>query len=172
MAVCPAGDDVIAPFLTDRPQYLRDVVRPLQDKDETVYVVRGSDAEEYVARRFPNKHTKRVGNSLNRVRSIPAFLNGLPLAFQPNRAKGLDVTYHFTFTGTEELRATIIISDQTLEVKEEHVGTADLQVTADSSTWLGFVAKERNLLWALLRRKVRIKGSPRLLLAFGECFPS
>lgn len=172
MAVCPAGDDVIAPFLTDRPQYLRDVVRPLQDKDETVYVVRGSDAEEYVARRFPNKQTKRVGNSLNRVRSIPAFLNGLPLAFQPNHANGLDVTYHFTFTGTEELRATIIISDQTLKVKEGHVGDADLQVTADSSTWLGFVAKERNLVWALLRRKIRIKGSPRLLLAFGECFPS
>src|SRR5262249_13705196 len=25
MGVCPAGDDVIAPFLTDRPQYLQDV---------------------------------------------------------------------------------------------------------------------------------------------------
>ena len=29
-----------------------------------------------------------------------------------------------------------------------------------------------NLLWALLRRKIRIKGSPRLLVAFGKCFPS
>jgi hypothetical protein len=26
--------------------------------------------------------------------------------------------------------------------------------------------------WALLRRRIRIKGSPRLLLAFGRCFPS
>src|SRR4029450_817546 len=73
MAVCPAGDDVLAPFLTDRPQYLQDVVRPLKDKPETVYVVSNSDAEEYVARRFPHKHTKRVGNSLNRLRSIQAF---------------------------------------------------------------------------------------------------
>jgi len=55
-------------------------------------------------------------------------------------------------------------------VKEGHVGNADLKVTTDSSTWLGFVAKERNLVWALLRRKIRIKGSPRLLLAFGKCF--
>ena len=172
MGVCPAGDDVIAPFLTDRPQYLRDVVRPLQDKEETVYVVPNSDAEEYVARRFPHKHAKRVGNSLNRVRSISSFLNGLPLTFQPNRSKGLDATYHFSFTGPEERRATVAIRNQRLQVSEGHTGKADIVVTADSQTWLGFLAKERNLVWALLRRRVRIKGSPRLLLAFGKCFPS
>jgi Fe-S-cluster-containing hydrogenase component 2 len=172
MAVCPAGDDVIAPFLTDRSQYLADVVRPLQDKQETIYVVAGSDAEEHVARRFPNKHTKYVGNSLNRVRSIAAFLNGLPLVFQPRQSKGLDVTYHFTFTGAEERQTTIVIKNQTLQISDGHVGNANIKVTADSSTWLGFLAKERNLVWALLRRKIRIKGSPRLLLAFGKCFPS
>ena len=172
MAVCPAGDDVLGPFLTNRSQYLQDVVRPLQDKQETVYVVPGSDAEEYVARRFPNKHSKRVRNGLNRVRSIPAFLNGLPLTFQPNQSKGLEATYHFTFTGAEERRATISISGQKLVVRDGHIGDADIKVTADSQTWLGFLAKERNLVWALLRRKIRLKGSPRLLLAFGKCFPS
>jgi Fe-S-cluster-containing hydrogenase component 2 len=172
MAVCPAGDDVIAPYLTERSQYLEDVVRPLQDKEETVYVVSGSDAEEYVARRFPNKLTKRVGNSLNRVRSIKAFLNGLPLVFQRGQSKGLDVTYHFTFTGAEERQTTIAIKNQTLQINDGLVGNAQIEVIADTSTWLGFLAKERNLVWALLRRKIRIKGSPRLLLAFGKCFPS
>ena len=172
MAVCPAGDDVMAPFLTDRPQYLQDVVKPLQDKPETVYVVPSSDAEEHVARRFPNKQIKRVGNGLNRLRSISAFLNGLPLTFQRNRSKGLEATYHFTFTGAEERRATVTIRKQAIEVFEGHVAKADIEVTADTQTWLGFLAKERNLLWALLRRKIRIKGSPRLLLAFGKCFPS
>src|SRR5262249_29875104 len=62
MAVCPAGEDVIGPFLTNRKSYLQDVVKPLQEKEETVYVVPGSDAEEHVARRFPNKKAKRVGN--------------------------------------------------------------------------------------------------------------
>jgi hypothetical protein len=47
-----------------------------------------------------------------------------------------------------------------------------LHVTADTETWLGFLAKERSLLWAILRRKIRIKGSPRLLVAFGKCFPT
>ena len=53
LAVCPAGEDVIGPFLTDRATYLQDTVRPLTEKDETIYVIPGSDAEEYAPRRFP-----------------------------------------------------------------------------------------------------------------------
>ena len=64
------------------------------------------------------------------------------------------------------------IREDTLQVQDGHQGEADLLVTADSDTWLGFLAKERSLLWALLRRKIRIKGSPRLLVGFGKCFPS
>ncbi len=171
MAVCPAGEDVIGPFLTNRKGYLEDVVKPLQSKVENVYVVPGSDAEAHVARRFPHKKTKRVGNGLRPV-SIRGFLNGLPHAFQRNQSEGLDATYHFTFTGEEECEATVIIRDKTLQVQDSHLGAADIHITADSRTWLGFLAKERNLIWALIRRKIRIKGSPRLLLAFGRCFPS
>jgi ferredoxin len=171
LGVCPAGEEVIGPYLTDKAEHLRDVVRPLQEKEETVYVVAGSDAEEHVARRFPHKKTKRVGNGL-RPRSIQRFLSGLPLTFQPGKAANLDAVYHFTFTGKEAKQATITIRNGTLQVQDGHQGEAELQVTADSETWLGFLAKERSLLWALLRRRIRIKGSPRLLVAFGKCFPS
>jgi ferredoxin len=171
LAVCPAGEDVIGPYLHDKPGHLRDVVRPLQEKEETIYVVPGSDAETHVARRFPHKKTKRVGNGL-RPRSIARFLAGLKLTFQPGRAADLNAVYHFTFTGKEAKQATVTIHQGTLQVQDSHVGKADLQVTADSQTWLGFLAKERSLLWALLRRKIRIQGPPKLLIAFGKCFPS
>ena len=171
LAVCPAGEDVIGPYLTDKASHLQATVRPLQDKEETVYVVAGSDSEAHVARRFPNKKTKRVGNGL-RPRSIRGFLGSLPHVFQPGKSEGLDAIYHFTFTGSEERQATVVIRDKTVQVSEGHVGTPALRVTADSQWWLGFLAKERSLLWGLLRRKLRIKGSPRLLLAFGKCFPS
>ena len=171
MAVCPAGEDVIAPFLTERKQYLDDVVRPLQRKAETVYVIPGSDAEAYVSRRFPHKRAKKVSGSL-RPTSIERFLDGLRLVFQRDQAAGLDATYHFTFTGEEEREATVVIRDKTLQVDEGHVGKADLRVTADARTWLGFLRKEQNLVWALVTRRIRMKGSPRLLLAFGKCFPS
>jgi alkyl sulfatase BDS1-like metallo-beta-lactamase superfamily hydrolase len=162
---------VIGPYLTAKAGHLRDTVRPLQEKHETVYVVPGSDAEEHVARRFPLKTIKRVSNGL-RPRSVQGFLAGLRLTFQPGKAAGLNAVYHFTFTGKEEKQATVTIRDGTLQVQDGHQGQADLRVTADSETWLGFLAKERSLLWALLRRRIRIKGSPRLLVAFGKCFPS
>lgn len=171
LAVCPAGEDVIGPYLADKPSFLQEVVRPLVDKQETIYVTPGSDAEQHVARRFPHKTTKRVGNGL-RVRTISSFLRGLSLAFQPGKAKGLSATYHFTFTGREARLATIIIQGGKLQLADGHHGEADLRVTADSETWLGFLAKERSLVWALLRRKIRLQGSPRLLVAFGRCFPS
>jgi alkyl sulfatase BDS1-like metallo-beta-lactamase superfamily hydrolase len=171
LSVCPAGEDVIGPYLTDKPGFLKDVVHPLTEKEETIFVVPGSDAEDHVARRFPNKRTKRVGNGL-RVRTIASFLRGLFLTFQAGKSKGLDAVYHFSFTGKEPNLATVTIRDGKLKVETGHVGTANLRITADSETWLGFLAKERSLLWAVLRRRIRIQGSLRLLLAFGKCFPS
>ena len=171
LAVCPAGEEVIGPYLTDRKAHLNEVVRPLQQKEETIYVAENSDAEEYVAKRFPHKMIKRVGNSL-RPNTIEGFLTGIPNVFQPGKSAGLNGTFHFTFTGHEQRQATIVIQQQKLSVKEGHVGQSDLHVTADSRTWIGFLRQEKNLAWALLRRKIRIKGSPKLLVAFGKCFPS
>jgi ferredoxin len=170
MAVCPAGEDVIGPYLADQRQYVSGVVRPLQEKKETVYVLEGSDAERHVTRRFPHKTAKRVHNPV-RVRSIAAFLTGLPAFFQRNRAEGLTATYHFRFIGDEEVQATVRIHEQRVTVQRGLHGTADLSVTADTATWLGYLAGDRNLLWALLTRRIQLRGSPRLLRAFGRCFP-
>ncbi|HSP15721.1 MAG TPA: SCP2 sterol-binding domain-containing protein [Thermoanaerobaculia bacterium] len=169
LSVCPAGEDVIGPFLADRPKFLQTIVKPLQEKEETVYVLPNSDAEAHVARRFPSKKSKRVSNGL-RSPSVASFLRGLRLTFQRERAGDLDATYHFTFTGAEELEATVVIRNKRLEVMPGRVGKADLRITADAAAWLRFIRKETSIIWPLLRRMIRIQGPPRLLLAFGRCF--
>jgi len=170
LAVCPAGEDVIGPFLNNRKDFIKDTLRPLTEKEETLYVISGSDAEEYAPRRFPSKKIKRVNSGI-RPTSIQGFLFGLKLLFQPGKAAGLNIVYHFTFTGKEPKEATVVLRDGRLRVQDGHQDEADLRVTSDSETWLGFLAKERSLLWALLRRKIRIEGSPKLLMTFGKCFP-
>jgi putative sterol carrier protein len=74
--------------------------------------------------------------------------------------------------GLGKRQATVVIRDQTVRVTDGLEAKPDLRVIADSQTWLRFLRKEANLVWALLRRKIRIQGSPRLLLAFSRCFPS
>ena len=171
MAVCPAGEDVIGPYLADRKRHLQEVVRPLQEKPEPVYVVKGSDAEGHVRKHGKAKTLKHVGNAL-RPRTIDGLLFSMPLVFQREQSKGLNAAYHFVFTGAEARSATVVIRGQNIEVQDGLIGTADLRVKADGRTWLGFLAGERSLVWALLTGRIRLKGSPRLLIAFGKCFPS
>lgn len=171
MAVCPAGEDVLGPYLQDRQRHLREVVKPLQERGEPVYVVPGSDAEAVARRKFKNKTVKLVGNGL-RPRSIAGLLSFMPYTFQPNQSRGLEAIFHFTFTGAENRAVTIQIQNRTLQIKEGLFGTPGVHVTADTKTWLGFLAKESNLIAALIRRKIRLQGNPKLLHAFGKCFPS
>jgi ferredoxin len=170
VAVCPAGEDVIGPFLDDRKAFLEGVVDPLKAKEEPVYVIAGSDAEAHVAKRFPRKTIRRVRGM--QADSIRGFLFGMKLTFQREAARGLSATYHFTFTGRQPAESTVVIRDRTIDVQAGHVGEAQVRITADSDTWLGFLAKERSLIWALIRGKIRVRGSLRLMAAFGRCFPS
>ena len=86
MAVCPAGEDVISAYRDDRKGFLQEIVDPLRHKEETIYVTAGSDAEDYVKRRFPHKRVKRVGNGL-RVASI-ASLRARVVAALSEEARG------------------------------------------------------------------------------------
>jgi ferredoxin len=171
VAVCPAGEDVIGPYLASKNGFVDEVMRPLQAKREPLYVIPGSDAEAHAARRYPHKTLRRVRGSL-RPRSIAALLRGMPLSFQRHAAGELDATYHFSFTGDEKAEATVVIRSGAITVETGLVGKADIHVTADSATWLGFLAKEKSLFWALLTRRVRLRGNPKWLTEFKRCFPS
>lgn len=171
MATCPAGEDVIAPFLERRQDFVKEVLKPLQDKEETIYVVPGSDAETYVQKRFPHKTVKRVHNGI-RPQSISGFLTGMRRIFQPGQAKGLDVTYQFNFTGKEKREAVVTIKNQRVNVTDGVASRADLVVTADSGAWLKVLSNRAYLVWALVTGKIKLKGSPQLLLMFGKCFVS
>jgi putative sterol carrier protein len=72
-------------------------------------------------------------------------------------------------SGKRGIRAFIVILDGKLPIAEGHIGNPNIHLTADSETWIGFLRKERSLFRAFIRGKVRLRGSPKLLLAFGRC---
>src|SRR5262245_46183877 len=142
MAVCPAGEDVIGPYLRDTQRHLREVVRPLQERAEPVYIVAGSDAEAVARRKFKNKTVKLVANGL-RPRTIAGLLSLMPHVFQPNQSRGLDAVFHFSFTGAELREATITIRNRTIDIQDGLTGTPGVHVTTDSQSWLRLLAKEQ-----------------------------
>lgn len=170
MAVCPAGEDVIGPYLREPKDFVQQVVRPLQQKVEPVYVVEGSDAEAHVAKRFPHKRVRRIHSGV-RPKDVRGFIRLLPLGFQRESAADLSARYHFRFTGSDPYEATVHIHDQRVEVNDGLHGPPDLVVTADGEFWLKFLAGERGVLRGLLTRSLRLAGSPRLLRRFARCFP-
>ena len=171
MAVCPAGEDVISLYKQSKKNFTIEFVKPLQEKVEPLYVVPGSDAETHAKKRYPHKELRYVRNSL-RPRNLKTLLEGMPRIFQRQAAGKLDATYHFTFTGSDAATVTIVIRDGTFTLTDGLHGSPNIRVTTDTETWLGFLAKEKNLPWALLTSRIKLRGNPKWLLAFGKCFPS
>jgi epoxyqueuosine reductase QueG len=171
LSVCPAGEDVSGPYLQSKGEFTRETLKPLIDKEEIIYVVKNSDAEAHVTKRFPNKSVRHVGNAILPT-SVEKFLSYSPLIFNRGKSNGLNAVYHFKFSGAELRDATITIHNRTIKVDDGLIGKADLTISADAKTWVGFLRQEKNLVWALLTRKLRLKGDPRLLVKFGKCFPN
>ena len=63
-AVCPAGEDVIEPYLDDRKGFMDLVLKPLQEKKETLYVLPNSEAKAHAERRYPHKQVKVVDSGI------------------------------------------------------------------------------------------------------------
>jgi Fe-S-cluster-containing hydrogenase component 2 len=64
LAVCPAGEEVIEPFLDDRKGFMDLVLRPLQEKRETLYVLPDSAAKAHAEKRYPHKPVKVVDRGI------------------------------------------------------------------------------------------------------------
>jgi ferredoxin len=170
ISACPAGEDVIGPFLESRDSHFAEIVQPLIDKDELVYVIPDTDAEDTVTRRFPHKKIQHV-TSGRHTGSLQAYLFSLALGFQRGRARGLDLVTHLSFIGAHSLDATVVIKGKHLEVVPgRHVGDAGLRITADSQAWLRVLNRDLELGDAI-GAEVITASDEKLLAAYMRCFP-
>jgi ferredoxin len=84
MAVCPAGTDVIGPYLRDKRGFVATHLRPLRNRPEPVYVQSGTRAER-VAARNPAKQVRYIDYKVG-LASIDNALRGLQHMFDGTRA--------------------------------------------------------------------------------------
>lgn len=171
IAICPVGRPAaVSGKDSDKEPGSRSLLRKLQSRGETVFVLKGSDAEAHVRKNFPEKTIRQV-SSKTRIKNPGAFIAALPLVFQPEQSEGLNAVFHFQFTGKASAQGTVTISNKHMSISHTLEGTPDVQVSGDGNVWLACTAGERSLLWALLTRKMRIQGKIGLLQHFARCFP-
>ena len=133
--------------------------------------IKNSRAEDH-ARRNPNKEVKVITNVLH-PNSVNGFITGSRITFEPKHARGVNMTVHFQFNGKQTAKATIIIANETIDVKEGNVGTADLTIIADSEIWIKMVNKDTSSIdnmKAITSGKVKIQGNLKLFKQFQGCF--
>lgn len=94
-AVCPAGDDIIGPYMADKAAWRKEIALPLIQKQEDVYVQSGSRAEK-VARRKKNKRIRYIDYRVG-VSSPANFMLGIRHRFDPSRAQGVETAVGFVF---------------------------------------------------------------------------
>lgn len=114
-AVCPAGDDVIGPYIADKAAWRRDIAVPLMRKEETVYVTSGTRAE-HVALRNPAKRVRYVDYRPS-LSSPQNFALGLKHRFDRTRATDITVAVRFVFPDQSACTATI--NDNKLRLDHE-----------------------------------------------------
>lgn len=78
---------------------------------------------------------------------------------------------HPSLASGEAAECTVEIKDEKIRVTEGIEGQSDLRITATSRGGLRMLRKEASIGWLMLTLQVRIYGNPRLLVAFGKCFP-
>jgi hypothetical protein len=170
ISVCPAGEDVLGPFLEDRAAFVDRFVKPLQDKSETIYVLDGSDAQDIVAKKFPNKKVKTV-SWMNVEPTGPSLLFGMRLSFQRRRSKGLDATFHMHFTGPRAISGTVSVRRLAVDLDFGLKGVADVVLRVSGPTWVELLSRKLSVPDAMADGRLEVEGDAELVTRLVECYP-
>ena len=170
MGACPAGEQHVGAYQADREGYEREVVQPLLQRGDKIFVLPGSDAETRAAQLFPPERVKRVGAGV-KPPSARSFLEALHVVFQPGKAEGVQATYHFVFSGADPVSGTVRIDGRELTVSPGLEGQPDLTVAARGEDWVSVLGGDLHPVWAVVSGKMKLKGKKAKMKDFMRCFP-
>jgi hypothetical protein len=122
---------------------------------------------------FPEREMTPIQQMLRPMRDQlrPAMVfQGLPMAFNPDRARGLKATYRFDITGKDGGTWTVRIADGSCEVIEGADGNADWRLELDADTWIDISTGELMGQEAFMLGRVTVEGDPTFGIRFDELF--
>lgn len=102
--------------------------------------------------------------------TVKEIFEKMPSAFKPEAAKGVDSVFQYDITGEGGGQWSVIVKDQTCEVKEGMHPSPAVTLTMDSATFLAMQSKQLNGMQAYMSGKLKVTGNIMLAQTFGQLF--
>ncbi|HUF52211.1 MAG TPA: SCP2 sterol-binding domain-containing protein [Dehalococcoidia bacterium] len=102
--------------------------------------------------------------------SIKEVMDGMPQAFQPDKAAGANATIQFNFTGGEPGNYTIKVADGNCEVTEGTADNATVTINSPSEVWLKIIRRELDGATAFMSGQFTFTGDMGVLMQMQNWF--
>ncbi|OGO47988.1 MAG: hypothetical protein A2W34_01775 [Chloroflexi bacterium RBG_16_64_32] len=97
-------------------------------------------------------------------------MDGMPTAFQPDKAAGVNATIQFKFTGAEEGNYIVKVGDGKCEVNEGETEGATVTINSPSDVWLKISRRELDGATAFMSGQFTFTGDMGVLMQMGSWF--
>ncbi|MDO8616986.1 MAG: SCP2 sterol-binding domain-containing protein [Dehalococcoidia bacterium] len=102
--------------------------------------------------------------------SIKEVMQGMPGAFQPEKAAGVNATIQFNFTGAEPGNYTAKVADGKCDVTEGTDDSPTVTINSPSDVWLKVMRRELDGATAFMSGQFTFTGDMGVLMQMGTWF--
>jgi len=102
--------------------------------------------------------------------SIKEVMDGMPGAFQPEKAAGVNATIQFNFTGAEAGNYTAKVADGKCEVTQGTADSPTVTINSPSDVWLKVMRRELDGATAFMSGQFTFTGDMGVLMQMGSWF--
>ena len=102
--------------------------------------------------------------------SVKEVMDGMPGAFQADKAAGVNATIQFKFTGAEEGNYIVKVADGKCEVNEGETEGATVTINSPSDVWLKISRRELDGATAFMSGQFTFTGDMGVLMQMGSWF--
>jgi putative sterol carrier protein len=104
------------------------------------------------------------------ISNVKDVFGGMPAAFNPAAAKGVNAIFQFEITGDGGGSWNVNVKDGACQVQEGKNATPTVTLTMASDTWLGIVNKQVNAIQAFMGGKLKLTGNMMLAQKIQDLF--
>ena len=102
--------------------------------------------------------------------TIKEVMDGMPGAFQPDKAAGVTATLQFKFTGAEEGNYIVKVAEGKCTVEEGETDSATVTINSPSDVWLKISRRELDGATAFMSGQFTFTGDMGVLMQMGSWF--